>query len=71
MPCSILCVKCQRFLWKERFPREETWHCHEMRRGIYARYDVHVAFTRDGIMTFTCDVIVLTKLNNRQDSSCL
>ena len=37
-------------------PRDETWH---------------VAFTRDGIMTFTCNVVVLTKLNNRQDSSCL
>ena len=30
-----------------------------------------VAFTHDGIVTFTRDVVVLTKLNNRQDSSCL
>ena len=31
----------------------------------------HVAFTRNRIMTFTRDVVVLTKLNNQQDSSCL
>ena len=43
-------------------PRDETCYLHEM---------WHVAFTRDGIMTFTRDVVVLTKLNNQQDSSCL
>ena len=37
-------------------PRDETWH---------------VAFTRDGIVIFTRDVVMLTNLNNRQDSSCL
>ena len=30
-----------------------------------------VAFTRDGIVILTRDMVVLTKLNNRQDSSCL
>ena len=37
-------------------PRDETWH---------------VAFTQDGIVTFTRNVVMLTKLNNHQDSSCL
>ena len=37
-------------------PRDKTWH---------------MAFTRDGIVAFTRNVVVLTKLNNRQDSSCL
>ena len=37
-------------------PRDEMWH---------------VAFTRDGIVTFTRDVVMLTKLNNRKNSSCL
>ena len=47
---------------------------HETRRGIetwYLHETWHVAFTRDGIMTFTHGVVMLTKLNNRQDSSCL
>ena len=30
-----------------------------------------VAFTHDGIVTFPRDMVVLTKLNNWQDSSCL
>ena len=30
-----------------------------------------MAFTNDGIMTFLRDMVVLTKLNNLQDSSCL
>ena len=34
-------------------PRDETWH---------------VAFTRDGIVTFTRDMVVLTNLNNRNKS---
>ena len=46
---------------------------HETRHGIAMRRDVvftrDVAFTCNGIMTFPCDMVVLTKLNNRQDSS--
>ena len=41
-------------------PRDETWYLHET-------WDLH----GNGIMTFPCDVVVLTKLNNWQDSSCL
>ena len=40
------------------------------RRGIYTRRSTW-HFTCDGIVTFTCDMVVLTKLNNWQDSSCL
>ena len=51
-------------------------------RGIYisTRRDValpqvvftrDVEFTRDGNMTFSRDVVVLTKLSNWQDSSCM
>ena len=40
------------------------------RRGIYMRRGTW-HFTRDGIVTFTHDVVVLTKLNNWQDSICL
>ena len=40
------------------------------RRGIYMRHGTW-HFTRDGIVTFTRDVVVLTKLNNWQDSICL
>ena len=40
------------------------------RRGIYMRRGTW-HFTRDGIVTFTRDVVVLTKLNNWQDSICL
>ena len=43
-------------------PRDETWNLRET---------WHVAFTHDRIVTCTCDVVVLTKLNNQQDSSCL
>jgi len=32
--CGILQVKCQSFLWKILFPRDEMWNFHEMRRGI-------------------------------------
>ena len=71
VPCSILHVKSQSLPWKSIFPRDETWHCHDMRHGIYTRLTWHVAFTCDGIMTFAHDVVVLTMLNNQQDSSCL
>ena len=40
------------------------------RHGIYMRR-VTWHFTRDGIVTITRDMVVLTKLNNRQDSSGL
>ena len=40
------------------------------RRGIYTRCGTW-DFARDGIMTFTRDVVVLTKLNNWQDLICL
>ena len=40
------------------------------RCGIYTNFGTW-HFTRDGIVTFTRDIVVLTKLNNRQDSSCL
>ena len=40
------------------------------RCGIYTRRGTW-HFTRNEIVTFTHDMVVLTKLNNRQDSSCL
>ena len=63
VPRSISRVKCQ-------FPRDETWQCHEMRRGIYTRRGTWHLHAIEGV-TFTRDVVVLTKLNNRQASSCL
>ena len=48
--------------WNVALPWDETWYLHQT---------WHVAFTRDRIVIFTRDVVVLTKLNNRQDSSCL
>ena len=43
-------------------PRDDTWYLHET---------WHVAITRNRIVKFTRNVVVLTKLNNLQDSSRL
>ena len=54
-----ICISTRRDV---ALPRDETWYFHET---------WYVAFPHDGIVTFTRNVAVLTKLNYRQDSSGL
>ena len=64
VPCSILHVNCQSLPWNLYFTRHDV----ALPQVVFTR---DVEFTCDGNMTSSRDAVVLTKLSNWQDSSCL
>ena len=56
---------------KSIFPRDIKWHCHEWYLHETWNLYANVVFTRDGNVTFSHKAVVLTKLSNWQDLSCL